>query len=82
MVRGGKTGVRFWKKEPKDFSDAVADSAGGTNTCSRKSLLLLFFRKEDLSDCMPIWDSADGRAMHLAESQESENVSEKEVNSH
>ena len=40
---GWKKGALFWRKEPKDFSDAVADSAGATNTCSRKSLLLLFF---------------------------------------
>jgi hypothetical protein len=30
------------------FLDAVADVPGGTNTGKIKSLLLLFFRKEDL----------------------------------
>jgi hypothetical protein len=39
------------EKNQKTFSDAVADLSGGTNTGISKSLLLLFFRKEDLSSC-------------------------------
>jgi hypothetical protein len=39
----------FLKKRTKRlFSDAVAVLSGGTNTQIRKSLLLIFFRKEGL----------------------------------
>jgi hypothetical protein len=37
------------EKNQKTFAGAIADRAGGTNTLICKSLLLLFFRKEDLT---------------------------------
>jgi hypothetical protein len=40
------------KKEPKDFCD-LADAAGWVRDSARKSLLLLFFRKEDLPVFLP-----------------------------
>jgi hypothetical protein len=40
------------EKNQKTFPGAVADHAGGTTTRICKSLLLLFFRKEDLASCL------------------------------
>jgi hypothetical protein len=59
MVRECKQGVLFWRKESNDFSDAVADRAGGTNTCIRQSLLILVYRKEGLACCVPVSGSAE-----------------------
>jgi hypothetical protein len=42
----------FEKKNQKTFACTVAVLSGGTNTQSCKSLLLLFFRKEDLSSLL------------------------------
>jgi hypothetical protein len=59
MVSDARKAFFSEEKNQKTFSDAVADLAGGTNTCIRKSLLLLFFRKEGLACCVPISDSAE-----------------------
>ena len=50
------------EKNQKTFSDAVADLSGGTNTGISKSLLLLFFRKEDLP--LPYFDPLEPPRWH------------------
>jgi hypothetical protein len=47
-ARGGRKGFFFEKKKQKTFDDAVADSPE-KRVPSRKSFLVLFFKKEPLS---------------------------------